>query len=602
MDDIWTLQAWYDLRRFFPDNGNGSRIIVTTRLSQVAASLGSHDPYPMTFLDTNTSWSLFCQTVFGEENCSHPELEQMGRGIVRNCRGLPLQIAVIGGLLAKSGMTTEYWESIAENVSAFGNSSDGEHCLNILLLSYNNLPIYLKPCFLYMKTFGEDANIKVSKLIRLWVDEGFIKIKNDKRLEELGKEYLKDLLDRNLLFVRETNEITGELEKCGIHDLLRDLCISVSKKEDFLCSPRVKDINIRYWDGVCFLCGGSAVEEERRNLLALDVIPPSASQENPPVCGDCKVTYSRTKGLRLVMAIEKVGIAHDTRVQHTKLRCVRVKYDFYPNFIAPSILHFLWNLQSLIFPHSSSVVLPSEIWHMPQLRIIEFKAVVLSKPSLAHAGEKDIFILKNLHTLRFAMNFELTDEILGGIPNLKVLGITYDKRMRELDTCLCNLDRLQKLETLIVQNTLQNIGFPKSLKFLLLWKCRIPWSGMSVVGSLPYLEVLLLCYTAEGSEWNPTEGEFFRLKTLWIVGSDLVAWRADRYHYPVLEMLRLEKLPSLEEIPSGVGDIPTLREIYLKNCTESAVDSAYQILEEQQSVGNDILEVDVYDDSDDSDD
>ncbi|XP_051115816.1 putative late blight resistance protein homolog R1B-16 [Andrographis paniculata] len=603
MDDIWTLQAWYDLRRFFPDNGNGSRIIVTTRLSQVAASLGSHDPYPMTFLDTNTSWSLFCQTVFGEEKFSHPELEQIGRVIVKNCRGLPLQITVIGGLLAKSGMNKEYWESVAENVSSFGNASDGEHCLNILLLSYNNLPIYLKPCFLYMRTFREDAQIEVSNLIRSWVDEGFIKIKNDKRLEELGEEYLKDLLDRNLLFVRERYVLTGELEKCGIHDLLRDLCISVSKKEDFLCSPRVKDIDIRYWNRVCFLCGSSAVEEERRNLLALDVIPPSASQENPPVCGDCKVTYSRTKGLRLVMAIEKVGSAHDTLVQHTKLRSIRVKFDFSPNFIAPPILHFLWNLQSLIFPYSSSVVLPSEIWHMPQLRIIDFYAVVLPKPYLAHVGEKDIFILKNLHTLRCATNFELTDEILGGIPNLKELGITYDKRMRELDTCLCNLGRLQKLETLIVQNTLQNIGFPNSLKFLLLRKCRIPWSGMSVVGSLPNLEVLVLWYTAEGSEWNPTEGEFLRLKTLWIFGSDLVAWRADRYHYPVLEILALFKVPSLEEIPSGVGDIPTLREIHLKNCNESAVDSAYQILEEQQSdVDDDTDEDEVSEDKDEDED
>ncbi|XP_051123376.1 putative late blight resistance protein homolog R1A-3 [Andrographis paniculata] len=601
MDDLWTLQAWDDLRRFFPDNGNGSRIIITTRLSHVAGSLSSHDPYSMTPMDMNTSWSLFCQTVFGEENCSHPELEKIGRGIARNCRGLPLQITVIGGLLAKSGMKKEYWESVAKNVSSFSNASDGEHCLNILLLSYNNLPIYLKPCFLYMRTFPEDAEVHFLSLINFWVDEGFITTKEDKSLEELGKEYLKDLVDRNLLFVRE-QEDTGELETCGIHDLLRDLCISISKKENFLCSPRIQYLNLTYYFGrVCFLCGDSATEVERRNLFAFDVISPSASYANPPVCGNCEVTYSHMKRLRLVKVVDEVGVAHDSLVQHTKLRYVSVSFNKPLMLISSSMLRLLWNLQSVSFQDSPLVVLPSEIWELPQLRTIDFKDVVLPKPPNAHVEEKDAFTLKNLQSLGSARNLELTDEILDGIPNLKDLVIKYDKRLRGSDTSLCYLARLLKLETLVVENTLQNIGFPNSLKVLALKRCRIPWSGMSIVGSLPNLEQLLLIHTAEGSEWNPTEGEFLRLKALWINGSDVVQWGADQNHYPRLEYLSLCNLPSLEEIPSGVGDIPTLRKIRLKYCSESAVDSANQILEEQQSMGNDILEVYVSDDSGDDD-
>ncbi|XP_051123353.1 putative late blight resistance protein homolog R1C-3 [Andrographis paniculata] len=596
MDDIWTLQAWDDLRRFFPDNGNGSRIIVTTRLSQVAGSLGSHDPYPMTFLDTNTSWSLFCQTVFGEENCSHPELEQIGRVIVKNCRGLPLQIAVIGGLLAKSCMTTEYWESVAENVSSFGNSSDGEHCLNILLLSYNNLPIYLKPCFLYMRSFREDAEIDVSYLIRVWVDQGFITIKEDKSLEELAKEYVNDLLDRNLLFVRDREFGTEEILSCGIHDLLRDLCISESKKENFLCTPREQEISPQSEERVCFLCSVSVTET--RNFLALDVIPPSASHCSPPVCGHCKMTYSHMKGLRFVKVMDKDGVAHDSLVQHTKLRYVYVSMHNPPKFISPSTLHLLWNLQSMKFKKSEVVVLPSEIWELPQLRVIECNYVVFPKPPNAHVEEKDFFILKNLQLLGCAKNLEFTCEILDGIPNLKELWIKYDKHMRESDSCLNNLSQLQKLEVLSVKNTLQNIGYPNSLKRLALRKCRIPWSGMSMVGSLPNLEILVLWDTAEGSEWNPTEGEFLRLRLLAIAGSDLEHWGADQDHYPVLENLVLSNLPSLEEIPSGVGDIATLHKIILRNCSKSAVDSACLILEEQRSVGNDILEIDVSDNSD----
>ncbi|XP_051123335.1 putative late blight resistance protein homolog R1B-8 [Andrographis paniculata] len=422
MDDIWTLQAWDDLRRFFPDNGNGSRIIITTRLSHVAGSLSSHDPYLMTLMDMNTSWSLFCQTVFGEENCSHRELEQIGKVIVKNCGGLPLQIIVIGGLLAKSGMNKQYWESVAENVSSFSNASDGEHCFNILLLSYNNLPMYLKPCFLYMRAYPEDAEVHVSNLIELWVDEGLIPTKEDKSLEELGKEYLKDLVDRNLLFVRKLSEDMGELETCGIHDLLRDLCLSVSKKENFLFSPRIQDLNlIYYWGRLCFLCDGLVTEEERKYPFALEVIPPSASHSNHPICGYCEVTYSHVKRLRLVKVIDEVGVAHDSLVQHTKLRSVSISLNQSPKFISP--LHFLWNLQSLSFLHPPLVVLPSEIWELPQLRVIQCKSVVLPNPRVHHVEGKDFYILRNLHSLSTARNFKLADEILGRIPNLKELKI-----------------------------------------------------------------------------------------------------------------------------------------------------------------------------------
>ncbi|XP_051115635.1 disease resistance RPP13-like protein 4 [Andrographis paniculata] len=169
MDDIWSLEAWYDLRRFFPNNGNGSRIMMTTRIVNVAGSLGSHNPHSMAFLNGRKSWILFCQTIFGEDDCQNPELAKIGRRIVKSCQGLPLEIIVVGGLLAKSGTRKDFWQSVAENVSSFGNASDGEHCLKILLLSYNNLPLYLKPCFLYMRIFQEDAVINVSGLIRLWV-------------------------------------------------------------------------------------------------------------------------------------------------------------------------------------------------------------------------------------------------------------------------------------------------------------------------------------------------------------------------------------------------------------------------------------------------
>ncbi|KAL0417075.1 UNVERIFIED_CONTAM: putative disease resistance protein [Sesamum latifolium] len=125
MDDVWSIDVWGDLKRFFPDNRNGSRILVTTRLFNVVVSLGSQSPYIMEFLDESKSWDLFCEKAFSRQGCPFPELEKIGKYITKCCRGLPLAIVVIGGLLANSMMTREDWEFVAENSLSHQDISKG---------------------------------------------------------------------------------------------------------------------------------------------------------------------------------------------------------------------------------------------------------------------------------------------------------------------------------------------------------------------------------------------------------------------------------------------------------------------------------------------
>ncbi|KAL0341477.1 UNVERIFIED_CONTAM: putative late blight resistance proteinR1B-17 [Sesamum calycinum] len=116
MDDVWSTEAWDALKLFFPNNENGSRVMMTTRLANVVESLGSHKPYLMDFLDEDKSWNLFCHKAFAQEGCPYPELEEIGKDIAKGCRGLPLAIVVIDGLLANSNIEKEYWKYVAKNV------------------------------------------------------------------------------------------------------------------------------------------------------------------------------------------------------------------------------------------------------------------------------------------------------------------------------------------------------------------------------------------------------------------------------------------------------------------------------------------------------
>ncbi|KAL0441131.1 UNVERIFIED_CONTAM: putative disease resistance protein [Sesamum radiatum] len=171
------MEVWDDLKRIFPDDVNGSRIMLTTRLLDVAvyATDSFSPPHQICLLDEEKSWHLLCQEVFGQEDCppEFQELEDIGKMIARNCNGLPLATSVVGRLLANSTMTREFWGYIAENVNSVDIETD-EHCSEILSLSYNHLPHHLKPCFLYFGAFRGNYEIPVTKLIKLWIAEGFL--------------------------------------------------------------------------------------------------------------------------------------------------------------------------------------------------------------------------------------------------------------------------------------------------------------------------------------------------------------------------------------------------------------------------------------------
>ncbi|MCD7456837.1 hypothetical protein HAX54_033320 [Datura stramonium] len=70
IDDVWETIAWDDLKPCFCDAKNGSRIIVTTRLGDVAshAKLVS-DPHYLRLFSPEESWMLLKTKVFNKNSC-----------------------------------------------------------------------------------------------------------------------------------------------------------------------------------------------------------------------------------------------------------------------------------------------------------------------------------------------------------------------------------------------------------------------------------------------------------------------------------------------------------------------------------------------------
>ncbi|KAI3463702.1 hypothetical protein Pfo_020365 [Paulownia fortunei] len=587
MDDMWNIQAWDEVKMFLPDNYNGSRVLVTTRLLNLAVHFGSCSPYEMEFLDEEQSWDLFRENVFEQEGCP-VELEEIGKNIAKRCRGLPLALVVIGGLLAKSKWTKEHWESVERDVTSIVNNENDEHFMKILSLSYSHLPIYLKPCFLYLAMFPEDFEIHVSRLVKLWVAEGLIKRTRAKNLEEVAEEYLKDLIDRNLTLPHKRGS-SGKVKSCRIHDLLRDLCWREAHKDKFLCIANLDDLNISPYINrerrlsIRYSRKKEKVRKALRSAALSRSLLSNFEWKSGWIARSCSL-------LRVLDVVDRYSAQEILRIINSRYVACTMYWDLNSTL---SSISLLWNLQTLIV--DGNFTLPPEIWQMPQLRHLKIRVVRLCDPPHAQIDGQNIIVLENLQTLSTVENFRCIEQVFKRIPNLKKLGITYDILSEEFGPyCLSNLVHLHKLESLRIrgdQKLWGNIAFPSSLKKLILSDCVIAWEDMSMVGLLPNLEVLKLWSdAAKGKEWNPIEGEFCRLKFLLIDVRELEIWGADNTHFPSLERLLLRRV-SLKEIPIGFAEIPTLQLINLSWSSRSLSTSANEISEERESLGYEGLQV-----------
>ncbi|KAL2515436.1 Disease resistance protein RPP8 [Forsythia ovata] len=599
LDDMWDTKAWDEVQRLFPDDSNGSRIILTTRLADVAVYAGSSSAiHHLSCLNPEKSWNLLHQTVFGEEFCPC-ELEEIGKEIAKNCKGLPLALVVIGGLLYKGKRTLDYWMYVKENVNSAVIGTDDQF-MEILLLSYNHLPHHLRACFLYMAVFPEDYEIRKSKLTKLWVAEGFIKPDRSKSLEAVADKYVEDLLDRNMILVHKRS-YTGKIKICSIHDLMRDLCVRKAQEENFL---HLYDRLVKNFPEVTY--------NQRRVSIHSDIyghhLEDTYGSQVRSLLYYSKETSLPTSflllrvldGLKTSFSEFPVEIVELVNLRFIVLNCIGTCE-------LPASISKLCNLQTLIIYSLGTVKLPSDIWKMPRLRHISTWRCFLAYPSAAGNGEK-IAVLENLQTLKGVIDFKFTKKVLQMMPNLKKLKIGFLHSCADLSSfCINKFIHLRQLEDLncnftyesdgkFIHPLTENFHLPPTLKRLTLRGCRLSWKSMVIISSLPNLEVLNLEeITFDGSVWKPSEGNFLQLKVLHLHETDLEHLKADETNFPSLQHLTFSDCRKLVEIPSAIGDIPTLQVIELSKCSKSAVNSVKLIQEEQRDLGNDNLQIIIHD-------
>ncbi|WJX37455.1 hypothetical protein P8452_25218 [Trifolium repens] len=453
-DDVWKLHFWDDIKFAAIDNKNGSKVLITTRNQDVMESCKRSSFIKVLQLESLTeeqSLELFNKKAFRVDDggCCPKELIDIAKEIVNKCKGLPLAIVAIGGLLSTSKKNVFEWQRFRENLS-LGQNKD-THLIDIkdiLGLSYNDLPYYLKSCLLYFGIYPEDYEVKSKRVTRQWIAEGFVKEERGKTLEEVAEEYLTELIHRSLVQVSSLR-IDGKAKYCRIHDLIRNMIFEKIEDLNF-CKHISED-------------GQSSISVTTRRL---SIITSSSDLVECIESSHIRSLFFFTENDSLVHVDKRITI---------KNRLLKVlDYESFPLLKIPKKLGNLNHLKFLSFRHADVGKLPKSIGMLQNLETLDVRDTsIIELP-------KEISKLRKLrHLIGHGLSFVQLKDGIGEMTSLQTLrevnldlggGLELIKELRKLkqiralrlyNVCTkygsllsSSLNEMQHLEKLVVSSSI----------------------------------------------------------------------------------------------------------------------------------------------------
>ncbi|XP_008778031.2 putative disease resistance protein At1g50180 [Phoenix dactylifera] len=605
MDDVWSVDVWRQMQRVFPDRNKGSRILLTTRNIEVARDAQPWiPPHELQLLDDTESWQLFRRKAFPPNQDVPTELEALAHKLAKKCGGLPLALVVLGGLMSRKDPSYDTWLKIAQSMN-WASTRDGRECHNILGLSYNDLPYPLKPCFLYIAAFPEDSIISLSKLVRLWVAEGFILQEQRQTMEDTARDWLEELVQRCLIQVAQRSKARGRVNNIRIHDLLRDYGLEEAKKDEFLYVCSSDDMagsngilthRAAFYDRIN---DEVAVSSPRlRSLLGFSLILTNVGRS--------------LNGLNLLRVLDLEG-AEDLEELPKQigsmihLRYLGFRYTDLKRL--PSSIRHLLNLQTLDVRGTKIYLLPKSFWKIRTLRHVYINIYMfLSAPiSVDHKNfqtleirefEFDMDITEIVRSLGIRFNKKCVatssftreaidkacermfakslGKALEQMDSLVSLALILPERIISGDVFFACAPNLHQLRSLTLHGQLvfkqqqqlpDNNQFPPNLTKLILRESGLEQDPMPVLQTLPNLRLLELnrnSYLGKIMSCSSAGGFARRLQHLILTELlNLEEWTVEVGAMPRLTHLTINWCEKLKMLPEGLQHVITLRELKL---------------------------------------
>ncbi|XP_031479834.1 disease resistance protein RPM1-like [Nymphaea colorata] len=592
LDDVWGADVLEWLTCPFPSDNCGSRILVTSRdpcvVSTIERSTRERAAIVVTLnpLPAQESMDLFCGKAFRGGICP-PNLVVCCQNLVHKCGGWPIVIVTLAAAMSRAGQSPTEWNGVHDHLGfGLGANQDFHALTKVISLSYDELPLHLKTCLLYCVIFPRDYSIKVNKLIRLWAAEGFIKRRSGLAVEELGEQYLRQLIDRSLLQIVGKND-KGRVNRCKMHDLVREWVLQISSKQWFLNVISVYNGN----DGD----GGGNQISRRLSLHG---------------AGTESLSHFPSEQLQRIRSFFMFGAPDcDIGVIHRFLLMRVLDLQDAPINELPNAIGGLFHLRYLNLRRTGLRRLPASIKKLHNLEALDIRDNLIERlPNIsklrmlryvsAYSHLTDPFTLDQLsgcdfpsqictsECMRKLSGMNATDEIVkavGNLNQLRYLGICKVKEEHGMGLCR-SIERMEELLSLGISSNsedeylklewlacsppyLEDVWLSGRLKKLPLWFsqldnlkrlglhfCKLALNPLFCLqAQLPNLLWLKLYDAYEGRELRCYTNGFPKLTTLIIMNlRNVRSIVVDEQALPSLQTLSICRCPKLRSLPPRI--------------------------------------------------
>ncbi|CAL5361710.1 unnamed protein product [Camellia sinensis] len=396
LDDVWNenYDNWDSLRSPFGYGGHGSRVIVTTRNESVSSIMQTVPIHRLQQLSDEDCWKLFVKHAFEKGDCgAHPNLERIGKKIVKKCKGLPLATKTLAGLL-RSKRDVEDWNNILKS-GIWDLPKEKSNILPALKLSYHYLPPHLKRCFAYCSIFPKNYEFQMERLVLMWMAEGFVEQpRSNKTREQVGYECFYELQSRSFFQRSNANKYCFVM-----HDLVNDLAQVVSG--DFcyvLEDDNTHHISERVLHFSCVSSKFDGFEKFKlindakflRTFLALNPAVYSYSWLSKKVLDDIlpKLTSLRSLSLPCYKIMELPhSIGNLLHLRYLDLSYMEIKQ-------LPESICTMYNLETLLLYNCHQLTtLPANLRNLIQLRHLDITGTNLQEMPMQMSQLKDLQLL-----------------------------------------------------------------------------------------------------------------------------------------------------------------------------------------------------------------
>ena len=156
---------------------------------------------------------MFSKIAFSNKDLHQcRDLEELGKQLAKMCKGLPPAAKSLGSHM-HGKRSKEEWEIVLH--SSLWELEDIEKgLLGPLLLSYYELSLAEKQCFLFCAVFPKDHKFNRLELVIHWMAQGYIESKAKKEMEVIVENYFENLNIRSLFQDFEKDKKDGRIVSC----------------------------------------------------------------------------------------------------------------------------------------------------------------------------------------------------------------------------------------------------------------------------------------------------------------------------------------------------------------------------------------------------